>query len=153
METLTVTSPAFEEGGWIPRVHTGRGEDRSPGLSPAAVSLAVTLDDDSHPIFPHYNHWAAWNLPAAAEIPAAIPAGRRVETLGRAMQGIAYGRHRYKGPKPPLRWLHSYTFTVYVLDCFLDLSPASRKAALLTAMEGHVLQRATLSGKYQNGRG
>lgn len=68
------------------------------------------------------------------------------------MQGRAYGRNRYKGPKPPLRWIHTYVFTVYALDCRLNLSPTCRKPDLLAAMEGHILQRATLSGQFQSGR-
>ena len=73
MDKLLVTSPAFQEGGWIPAECSGRGADRSPelrldGLRKEAVSLAVTLDDASHPIFPNYNHWVIWNLPALSLI-------------------------------------------------------------------------------------
>ncbi|MCI9375114.1 MAG: YbhB/YbcL family Raf kinase inhibitor-like protein, partial [Oscillibacter sp.] len=49
-KTLSVTSPAFSSGEWIPKIHTGDGEDISPalhlqGLCREAVSLAVILDD------------------------------------------------------------------------------------------------------------
>lgn len=157
MEPLTVTSPDFEEGGWIPRRNSPRGENRSPalrlvGLVPGARSVAVTLDDASHPIFPNFNHWLIWNLPPEPLIPGGIPAGEAVDSLGGAMQGRAYGRNRYKGPKPPLRWIHTYVFTVYALDCRLNLSPTCRKPDLLAAMEGHILQRAALSGQFQSGR-
>ena len=157
MESLTVTSPDFEEGGWIPRRNSPWGENRSPalqlvGLAPGARSVAVTLDDASHPIFPNFNHWLIWNLPPEPLIPGGIPAGETVDSLGGAMQGRAYGRNRYKGPKPPLRWTHTYVFTVYALDCRLNLSPACRKPDLLAAMEGHILQRAALSGQFQSGR-
>ena len=128
--------------------HTGRGRDLSPelileNLSPEAVTLAVTLEDMSHPI-KDFTHWVIWNLPAADRIPGAIPAGRTV--LDGAVQGVAYGLHRYAGPKPPRRTQHTYRFTVYALDCTLDLSPASRKKVFLRAAEGHVLQRGSISG-------
>lgn len=128
--------------------HTGRGADRSPelvleNLSPEAVTLAVTLEDMSHPI-KNFTHWVIWNLPAADRIPGAIPAGKTVP--GGGVQGVAYGLHRYAGPKPPRRTQHTYRFTVYALDCTLDLSPASRKKVFLRAAEGHILQRGSISG-------
>lgn len=157
MKELSMTSPSFKEGGWIPNVHSGRGRDISPELilqeiCEKAVSLAITLDDNSHPIFPNYNHWVMWNIPAQRVIPKAISYGGNVPGLQDACQGIAYGRHCYKGPKPPFKSIHTYTFTVYVLDCKLSLSPNSRKPDLLCSMEGHILQKATLSGKFQSHR-
>ena len=131
--------------------HTGRGADRSPelvleGLSPEAVTLAVTLEDLSHPI-KNFTHWVIWNLPAADRIPGAIPAGKTVP--GGGVQGVAYGLHRYAGPKPPRRTQHTYRFTVYALDCTLDLSPASRKKVFLRAAEGHILQIGSISGEFE----
>lgn len=157
MQPLLLTSPAFSEGGWIPLDHTARGKNLSPalrlsGLDKRAVSLAVTMDDASHPIFPNYNHWVLWNVPAREALPAAIPAGKTVLTLSGAVQGIAYGRNRYKGPKPPFKAVHSYTFTVYVLDCTVSLPPHCKRKDLLAEMEGHILQKATLTGKFQSGK-
>lgn len=152
---FTVTSPAFAEGGDIPRRYSGRGEDRSPpltlhGLSPEAKTLALTLDDASHPLFGVYCHWLLWDLPPMAQIPEGVPAGARVPGLDGARQGMAYGRHCYRGPKPPLAARHRYTYTVYVLDGALDLPPTARKRDLLAAMEGHVLQLAVLTGYFQS---
>ncbi len=48
--------------------------------------------------------------------------------------------------------VHTYTFTAYVLDCEISLPPESHRAELLEVMAGHVLQRATLSGKFQSRR-
>ena len=74
MYLLHVSSPAFENGGWIPDRNSGYGEDISPelhieGLTASAVSLIITLDDMRHPISPGYNHWVAWNLPPCSVIP------------------------------------------------------------------------------------
>ena len=157
MEELKLTSPDFTENDWMPEALSARGENRSPlmhltGLNERAAFLAITMEDESHPIIPYFCHWLLWNLPAAADIPA-IPCGAELPALGGARQGIAYGRHMYKGPKPPLRAVHRYIFTVYVLDAPLDLPADSRKEDLLAAMGGHVLQRAQLVGKYQSHRG
>lgn len=157
MEILRVKSKAFEEGEWIPVKYTARGEDLSPvfeieGIAQNAKSIAIMLDDASHPIFPNYNHWLIWNIPVQRIIPEGIPRGKSVDSLGGAIQGIAYGRNRYKGPKPPLKVIHIYVFTIYILDCKVDLSANSKKQDLLAKIEGHILQQATLSGKFQSRR-
>lgn len=115
-------------------------------------TLAITLDDASHPLIPNYYHWVIWNLPAGEVIPAGILRGKFVPALGGAVQGRAYGRHRYRGPFPPLNWKHIYVFTVYALDCALPLGPTARRRDLERAMEGHALQSATLSGVFQSRR-
>lgn len=157
MELLKIKSKAFEEGGWIPIKYTARGADVSPdfeitGIAPNAKSIAITLDDASHPIFPNYNHWVIWNIAAVQHvIPEGMPHGKYVDSLG-ATQGIAYGRNKYKGPKPPLKSIHTYVFTIYTLDCSIDLDASCGKRKFLKKIDGHILQHATLSGKFQNRR-
>ena len=131
--------------------HTGRGKDLSPelildGLSPEAKTLAVVLEDMSHPI-KGFTHWLVWNLPVSDRIPGAIPAGKNVP--GGGVQGVAYGLHRYAGPKPPKGRTHTYRFTVCALDCALDLSSGARKKAVLRAAEGHILQSGSISGEFE----
>ena len=150
MELLHIRCPGIEGGNFL-LDHTGQGRDLSPellleNLSPEAVTLAVTLEDLSHPI-KGFTHWVIWNLPAADRIPGAIPAGRTVS--GGGVQGVAYGLHRYAGPKPPRGMRHSYRFTVYALDCALDLPGGARKKRFLRAAEGHILQRGSVSGEFE----
>ncbi len=157
MKTLKIRSNAFNDGMWIPVMYSARGEDLSPdfeisGIAPNAKSIAITLDDASHPIFPNYNHWVVWNIPVCEIIPEGIPSGKFVDSLGGAVQGVAYGRNRYKGPKPPLKFIHTYVFTVYILDSKLVLAASCRKRDLIANINGHVLQQATLSGKFQSRR-
>lgn len=138
-------------GGPFPLDYTGRGANISPGfrlknLLPEACSLAVTLEDLSHPI-QNFTHWVIWNLPAEETIPAGIPAGRTV--LKDAVQGMAYGFHRYAGPKPPRGSRHEYRFTVYALDRLLNVGPGAGKRSFLRAAEGHILQMGTLSGFFE----
>ena len=153
MENLVIKSPCFAHGARIPTENTGYGADVSPelvltGLSQDAVSIAIIMNDMDHPI-PAYNHWLIWNIPAATVIPGNIPPGERVDGLGGAVQGIGYGKHQYRGPKPPFRWSHVYHFHVYALDCFLNLPSTSRKRDLLEGMHGHILQQALLAGHYR----
>ncbi len=155
-ENLAVTSTAFENGGMIPKRHTGRGEDISPDLSfgplnGKAQSIAILMDDLDHPIGA-YNHWIIFDIPASITlVPENVPKDERVEALGNAVQGLSDygGKHYYRGPKPPFG-THRYVFRVYILDAFLNLPPSAGKPALLKAMEGHVLQYGTLTGLYGN---
>ncbi|WMJ82701.1 YbhB/YbcL family Raf kinase inhibitor-like protein [Oscillospiraceae bacterium LTW-04] len=156
MGQLKVKSKAFDQGGWIPIRYTARGADISPDFKiydivPNAKSIAITLDDASHPIFPNYNHWVIWNIPIRSSIPEGIPHGKYVDYLG-ATQGVGYGRNKYKGPKPPLKCIHTYVFTIYILDSNINLTASSKKRDLLNKIEGHILQQATLSGKFQSHR-
>ncbi|MDD3213291.1 MAG: YbhB/YbcL family Raf kinase inhibitor-like protein [Eubacteriales bacterium] len=155
-QEVRVTSRSFENGGYIPKKHTGFGEDISPafqlsGLSPEAVSIAITMDDLDIPFISSLNHWLIWNIPKSEIIPENIPYGPTVPALSDAKQGIAYGRSRYRGPKQPVfvRKMHRYLFRFYVLDCFLQLGSNARKPDLLKAMDGHVLQQGDITGKYQ----
>lgn len=154
---LRISSPAFREGDWIPEKYTARGDNLSPafelhGISPKAQSIAIILEDASHPIFPNYAHWLIWNISVQSNISEAISPGATVKTLGNAVQGKAYGRNKYKGPKPPLKAIHNYVFTIYTLDSKIELASSGNKAQLLQAMDGHILQKSTLTGKYQSHR-
>lgn len=152
MEALAIRCPGVENGTFL-LDHTGRGADRSPelvleNLSPEAVTLGVVLEDMSHPI-KGFTHWVIWNLPVSDRIPGDIPAGKALPELGGAVQGVAYGLHRYAGPKPPKGRTHTYCLTVYTLDCALDLPSGARKKAFLRAAEGHILQSGSIPGEFE----
>ena len=133
--------------------NTGRGQDISPeflikNLSPKAKALAITLEDLSHPI-KEFTHWLIWNIPAANQVKSGISAGSHVPELDGACQGIGYGFHRYAGPKPPKGKTHTYRFTVYALDCEIQLSVHSMKRAFLKKAEGHILQKGSMTAKFE----
>ena len=67
------------------------------------------------------------------------------------MQGMGYGKNRYRGPKQPVfvRNIHRYVFHFFALDCFLDLDCTAGKKELLEAMKGHILQQGSITGKYK----
>lgn len=154
---LKITTPCFDEGGWIPDRNSGFGEDKSPefrieGIDAKAETMMITLDDLGHPLQPGYNHWIAWNLPPVECIPGDIAKGCVVEEPIHIEQGLAYGKHCYRGPKPPFNWNHEYVFTLYTLDCKLDADASSKKEDILGLAKGHILQRAELRGRYQHKR-
>lgn len=150
IETLRFHCPGLTDGGRFPLDNTGRGKDLSPemvleNLSPRARTLAVTLEDMSHPI-KGFTHWVMWNFPARPVIPGGIPQRDRLESG--VVQGLAYGVHRYAGPKPPIWARHRYRLTVYALDCVLGLSSNARKKHFLKAAEGHILQKGSLTAEF-----
>ena len=117
-------------------------------LSPNAATLAITLEDLTHPIR-NFTHWIIWNIPASNRIKSGIPAGKSVPGMRGARQGLAYGRHRYAGPKPPRGRTHVYRFSVYVLDCAITLSPRSTKKAFFKKAERHIIQAGSITGEYE----
>lgn len=151
---LVISCPSFSADGHIAKKHTGFAEDISPEIkidnpSNEAKSLAIIMDDLDIPMIEAYNHWIIWNLPVTNKIPENIPYGEKCPNG--AVQGLAYGKHRYRGPKQPpfIRAAHRYRFTVYALDCMLDLVPTSKKPDLIKAMDGHVLQSGEITGWYK----
>lgn len=152
--SLHVTCPSFGKNGQIPKKHTGFGEDISPqfsigGLRNEVKALAIMMDDLDVPFAGELNHWLIWNLPPESTIPENIPFG--AECPNGARQGLAYGRHRYRGPKQPpfIRKAHRYRFCVYGLDRSLELPATARKKDLMQAMSGHILQTGEVIGWYQ----
>lgn len=72
MEQLKFNLPDFTNGDIFPIDYTGRGKDISPeivieNLSENAKTLAVTVEDISHPI-KDFTHWVIWNIPATSKI-------------------------------------------------------------------------------------
>lgn len=146
--SISLTSSAFAEGDLIPVRHARRGENVSPplawsGAPDGTVSFVLIVDDPDAP-GGDWVHWIVYNLPAAT---IGLPEG--VTTLpGSAAQGKnGWGAAQYDGPQPP-SGTHRYVFKLYALDKMLDLDPGATKAALLKVMEGHVLARGQLIGKY-----
>ena len=153
---MTVNSPAFKNNDPIPKQYTGFGEDVSPELvlddvPNEAASIAIVLDDLDVPFTKEFTHWIIWNIsPLTRIIPKAIPKGEVTDFPIRAIQGNAWGRHVYRGPKQPpfIRKAHRYRFSVYALDTVLDISPDSDKNMLSQALSDHVIAEAELIGIY-----
>lgn len=107
MPPLEFTTPAFADGGSIPKRFTRDGADASPPLSIANVpddagSLAIVVDDPDGPSDP-FVHWLIWNLPGDLDdVPADIAPERKLDDLSSAFQGTnGFGDVGYRGPCPP----------------------------------------------------
>lgn len=155
MEKLIFECRGMKNGQEFPLKYTGMGEDLSPefsirNLSPQAKTLAITLEDVSHPIFPNFTHWLIYNIPARDRIAGAIPSGEYVPGLGNARQGIGYGWCRYAGPKPPKGRQHFYRFTIYALDEEIHLNGLPTKGSFLKKTKRHILQKGHLICPFRN---
>lgn len=147
METLNISSPAFNHGGAIPARYSCDGADVSPPLvidkTPAAArSLALIMDDPDAPAGT-WVHWVVWNIPPQTrEIPEnGLP-------LGSSQGKNDWKRNGYGGPCPP-SGTHRYFFRLYALDTSLQLAASTTKAALELAMRGHILAKRELLGTYR----
>lgn len=151
--TLSISSPAFQDGERIPAKYTCQGQDISPPLKWSQVpdetqSLALIVDDPDAPSGV-FTHWVIFNLPPdSRELPEAVPAASQLPSS--ALQGKNdFGKIGYGGPCPPPGYPHRYLFTLYALDRQLDLKAGSSKQQVLNAMEGHILAQGQLTGTYQ----
>ena len=151
--SLSVSSPAFEEGQEIPARYTCEGQDISPPLNwegvPAGTrSLALIADDPDAPggVF---THWVIFNILAESrQLSEAVPTTPRLS--GGALQGRNdFGGTGYGGPCPPPGPVHHYRFTLYALDKQLELKAAPSKQQVLNATSGHVLAQGRLVGTYR----
>lgn len=157
MSTISLTSPAFEEGASIPVQYTCDGGEKSPPLAIAGVpegarSLVLIVDDPDIPQVVRKNigvneyvHWVLYNIPRGTR---EIAEGESAGT-----EGVnSSGRVGYQGPCPPKQYEpseHRYVFTLYALDIDLPLEQGAARADVAKAMVGHILDQTTLIGRYK----
>jgi len=143
--TLTVKCSAFANNNYIPQKYTCEGENYNPAIEVenvpvGAKSLALIMDDTESPNG-EFVHWVMWNIPVSGKIS---------EKSAPGVQGLnSKKENKYFGPCPP-NGVHKYHFKVYALDANLDLPALTDKAALLKAMEGHMLGSGDLVGRYKS---
>ena len=152
--SIQLTSTAFTEGADIPVKYTCDDQQEvSPPLSWSGVpqgtrSIALIADDPDAP-GGTWVHWVLYGIgPDVTELPEGVSAAEVVS--GGAKQGTNdFSKLGYGGPCPPKGSPHRYFFKLYALDTEIDMEAGAKKKELLRAMEGHVLARGQLMGRYQ----
>ncbi len=148
---FTVTSTSFDEGQAIPEAHTCHGANTSPELSwtdapTGTLSFAFILNDESI----SFLHSAIWDIPSSLNgLPEAIEAAYAPSNVAGSVQCDSWdGQIGYSGPCPPSE--HTYQYIIYALD--VDVLPgvdnASSVSQVSTAVQGHVIEQAILTGIY-----
>ena len=143
---MRITSQAFMNGGKISDKYTLYGDNIIPPLHledvpDKARSLALVVEDPDAPNGT-FNHWILFNVdPRTRDIKEnTVPV---MATQGRN----DFGEVEYDGPKPP-SGEHRYFFKAYALDAMLPLTRGTKRQELEQEMKEHVLDSATLIGKY-----
>ncbi len=142
---------ACDEGGTMPKRHTGEGEDVSPAIewedAPSGTrSFALIVDDPDAPAGT-WTHWLLWDIPGTEH---GLPEGFLPGSLGTS--GINdFGKEGYGGPMPPSgHGPHRYYFKLYALDTGrLMLHVDSTRAQLDKALRGHDLAEVWTMAKYE----
>jgi Raf kinase inhibitor-like YbhB/YbcL family protein len=150
--SLTVSSPAFIEGGTIPKKYSCDGENISPALNWSGIpqgtkSLALIVDDPDAPIGV-FVHWVLYGMGSNLNgLPEGV--GKSAVVTGIGLQGTNdYRKIEYDGPCPPKGSNHRYYFKLYALDAAIELKTGASKAVLEKAMQGHILAQGQLMGKF-----
>jgi Raf kinase inhibitor-like YbhB/YbcL family protein len=159
---LLMTTTAFDDGGVIPDKYTQAAGAMavSPELKwsqvPAGTQSFVLLMHDPEPVLNKgskmdITHWLIWNIPGTATgLREGVPAG----DLPDGSRQVSLRTNAYMGPGAPPGPYHHYTFELYALDIKLDVPPgtsqqaADTRNAVVNAMDGHVLGKAVLMGRF-----
>ncbi|MDE1147476.1 MAG: YbhB/YbcL family Raf kinase inhibitor-like protein [Azospirillaceae bacterium] len=155
--SLRLTSPAFADGGAIPRRHAGSGvgDNLSPALSwtgvPAGTgALALVMQDPDAPLPRPVLHLLATSIAPGrkgVDEGALCPQVGNGLTLGRGL----FGRIGYAGPRPVRgHGTHRYVFQLLALEHPLALPDTPSLRDLLAALTPQtVLAWGTLIGTYE----
>jgi len=149
---LEMTSPDIRQGEPMQQkqVFDGfgcSGENLSPELTWRDVpegtkSFALMVHDPDAPTGSGWWHWVVFNIP---------PDTKKIEenTTPPGVQGCnTNGENKYIGPCPPDRE-HRYFFKFFALDSTLPLQKGVSKKEVEEAMQGHVLDKCELMGRYE----
>jgi len=158
MPGLTLTTPAFDDGSIIPPKFTQSVDTWvSPQLKwtnvpPNTVSFVliahnpdVALEKKTGDVL----HWMAFNIPGTA---TGLPEG--VPTNATLPDGTIQAKNRrglvgYLGPgAPAVGPYHHYTFELFALDTKLSLGADATRDDVLAAMNGHILGKGVLVGRF-----
>jgi Raf kinase inhibitor-like YbhB/YbcL family protein len=161
IQVMTLTTSAWSDGGMIPHKYTQAGEEASPPLSwsgapEGVVSYVLIVHDIDAAIGNGTDdllHWMLWNVPASvtsiherAPSIAELPDGTR--------QISATGPY-YRGPGALAAGpVHHYVFDLFALDTMVDVpavgaSPPQTRAAVVSAMAGHIRGKASYVGLFK----
>ncbi len=142
-----LSSPAFADGGSIPRIYTCQGNSLSPELNwseapTSAKSFALIMDDPDAP-GGTFTHWVLFDMPAGTKQLA-----EDTGSIGVSGNNSS-GRAGYTGPCPP-SGSHRYYFRLYALDVpSLNLKAGAARGEVEAAMKNHIVGTAETMGRYE----
>lgn len=159
---MTLTGP-WPDGTTVPLRFTQAGDEVSPALAwsqvPEGVASFVLIVHDVDAAvgsgIDDLLHWMVWNIPGTATgLPEGVAQG---PTRPDGSRQISVSGPYYRGPGAPASGpAHHYVFELYALDAMLNVaptgaSPAETRAAVMTAMAGHIRGKAVYAGLFKRG--
>lgn len=150
---LTVTSPAFKDGGHIPYENTQYRGNIFPGLAwtrgPAGTRSYVVifqgLETEGNHAGGTVIAMTVFNIPAAV---TKLDAGMTAAPAGALLGPNVRGPNKpYAGPHVKVPGQHSYFIQVFALDSVLPSDPETTYEQLAAAMKGHVVAGGVLHAK------
>jgi len=146
---LTISTNAFLDQGAMPVLYTCDGKDVSPQLSWTGApdktqAYALILSDQDAPNGTYY-HWVLYNIPKSVNT---LDEGVKTAPAGASFGKNSMSKEQYNGPCPPKGKAHTYTFRLYALDTKLTLPKGADAAAVIKAMDKHIVGKVDLSAVY-----
>jgi Raf kinase inhibitor-like YbhB/YbcL family protein len=161
IETIKLSTTAWQDGGAIPPKFAQPGRDVSPPLSWSTapegtagfVLIAHDIDGATGNGTDDVLHWLVWNIPKdATSLPEAIPQGPQRADGSRQ---ISVSGPYYRGPAAPATGpAHHYVFEIFAVDTVIDVpsvgvQPGPTRTAVMAAMAGHVRGKGALVGMFK----
>ena len=144
--SMIIASEAFQNNDFIPGKYTCDGTDINPSLRfadiPADTASLALIVDDPDATAGDWTHWLVWNID-----PKTTAIAENSSPKGATAGLTDFGANKWGGPCPS-SGLHHYAFKLYALNTILDIPASSTKAELLSAMQGHIIAEAKLTGLY-----
>lgn len=153
---MEITSSAFKDQRKIPIQHV------MPGAGGKNISIPLTWKNvpsgaksfalsivDPHPVAQNWVHWLVINIPK--EVTSLEEgASRKKMPSGSAELKNSFGDIGYGGPQPPKgTGDHPYVVTLYALNVEkLELGVSTTLSVFKKAIEGKVIESATITGMY-----
>lgn len=150
---FALSSAAFDDGSALDPCFTADEEDAvAPPVEwtappPGTQELVLVVEDADFQTGEPFCHWLVWGL---APQKGQILEGETPPRVGKN----AFGNSEWLLPDPPTGDKpHDYVFQLFALDLPLTLMPGASRAELESAMEGHVMGIALLTGTYAREEG
>jgi Raf kinase inhibitor-like YbhB/YbcL family protein len=153
---MEIVSSAFKDGEKIPIQYVmpgAGGKNISVPLAwkktPSGTKSFALLVVDPHPIAQNWVHWLVINIPANVTFLEEGASGKKLPQGSMELKN-SFGDLGYGGPQPPTgTGDHPYVFTLYALNVEkLDLGVNTSLSTFKKAIEGKILESATVTGKY-----
>ena len=151
---FTLSSTSFQDGGVIPDKYTQASPNPvSPELEwvnvPAGtVSYVLLMHDPDNAPQKHLMdtlHWMMFNIPASVtKLPEGVPAEA---TLPDGSVQLKTRNVGFMGPGARGIY-HHYTLELFALDTKLSLGPDATRQQVQDAMDGHILGKAVVEGRF-----